>query len=310
MTRSNVKSSDPTSPSVPRSIKALGEAYDAGTLTPVKAAKSFLARIERVNPTLNCYITVLADSALEAAKQSEARFMEGSRLGPLDGVPVAVKDIIYIKGVKCTAGSKILAENVAGYDSPVVRRLKAAGAVIIGTTNLHEFAAGVTSDNPHYGPVRNPWDPRRIAGGSSGGSAAAVSANLASGALGTDTAGSVRIPAALCGVLGLKTTYGRVSRLGVIPLASSLDTVGTINNCAWDAAAMLQVIAGHDAEDMTTTDAEVPDYLGELQKPVGTPRVGVPRRYFHDLLDPGVVSAFEGFLDRLRQLGCRVENVE
>jgi aspartyl-tRNA(Asn)/glutamyl-tRNA(Gln) amidotransferase subunit A len=310
MTRSNVKSSVASSPSLPRSIKALGEAYEAGTLAPVKVAKSFLARIERVNPALNCFITVLADSALEAARQSEARFREGSQLGPLDGVPVAVKDIIYIKGVKCTAGSKILAENVAGYDSPVVRKLKAAGAVIIGTTNLHEVAAGVTSDNPHYGPVRNPWDPGRIAGGSSGGSAAAVAANLASGALGTDTAGSVRIPAALCGVLGLKPTYGRVSRLGVIPLASSLDTVGTINNGAWDAASMLQVIAGHDAEDMTTTDAEVPDYTGELRKPFEAPRVGVPKKYFHDLLHRGVVNAFDGFLDRLTQLGCKVENVE
>lgn len=191
-----------------------------------------------------------------------------------------------------------------------MRRLKAAGALLVGTTNMHEFAAGVTSDNPHFGPVRNPWDPERVSGGSSGGSAAAVAAGLSVGAMGTDTACSVRTPAALCGVVGLKPTYGRISRLGVIPLASSFDTVGTLTSCASDAAALLQVLAGHEAEDLTTVATDVPDYSqGIAEIPDGL-RVGVPRKYFHDTLDPGVEDAFSRFLDRLTSLGCRVNDTE
>ena len=226
-------------------IRELAASYRDGSASPTSAARACLSRIDALNKNLNCYITVLRDAALGAAEESEKRFRAGSPLGLLDGIPLAVKDLIYIQGVRCTAGSKILADNVAPYDAAVVRRLKAAGAVILGTTNLHEFAAGTTSVNPHYGAVRNPWDEGRVSGGSSGGSAAAVAAGMAAGALGTDTAGSVRIPAALCGVLGLKPTYGRVSRLGVVPLASSLDTVGILASCAWDAGAMLQCMAGH-----------------------------------------------------------------
>jgi aspartyl-tRNA(Asn)/glutamyl-tRNA(Gln) amidotransferase subunit A len=272
--------------------------------------KELLARIEGHGAKLNCYITVLRDSALQQAEESEARFEKGKPLSPLDGIPIAVKDIIYIKGVKCTAGSKILSGNIASYDSPVSRRLKSAGAVLVGTTNLHEFAAGITGENPHYGPVRNPWDTDRISGGSSSGSAASVAAGLAVSALGTDTGGSVRTPAALCGVVGLKPTYGRISRLGVIPLASSFDTVGTLTSCSWDAAALLSILAGHDSEDLTTVAAEVPDYFAESAKPSTGMKVGVPRKYFHENVESGVEEVFSRFLDKLARVGCATQNVE
>ena len=294
----------------PGTIQELAEAYSAGSIRPVAAAKEYLGRIERLNPKLNCFITVLADSALKAAANSEQRFKSGNPLGPLDGIPVAIKDIIYIEGVRCTAGSKILANNVATYDAPVVKKLKEAGAVIVGTTNLHEFAAGVTSENPHYGPVRNPWEVSRIAGGSSGGSAAAVAAGLAAIAIGTDTAGSVRIPAALCGVLGLKPTYGRVSRLGVIPLAASLDTVGVLSSNAWDAAAILQVIAGHDKDDVTTVDSQATEYVNGMSLPYQGARIGVLRSYSREIIDPRVEEALEKFISKLGEVRCTAQDIE
>jgi aspartyl-tRNA(Asn)/glutamyl-tRNA(Gln) amidotransferase subunit A len=294
----------------PRTIQELAAAYRSESTGPVAATRSYLARIGELNPRLNCFITVLADSALKSAEESEKRIRGGNARGPLEGIPVAIKDLIYIEGTRCTAGSKILASNIAGYDAAVVGKLKAAGAVLVGTTNLHEFAAGVTNINPHYGPVRNPWDAERISGGSSGGSAAAVSAGLAAASLGTDTGGSVRIPAALCGVLGFKPTYGRVSRLGVVPLSSSLDTVGVIAHSAWDLGAMLQAMAGHDKDDVTTVESGVPDYLAELSPALSSVRVGVPRSFFRGRLDPGLEDNFETFLSRLRGMGCSVGDAE
>lgn len=296
-------------PDNPRTIRALASAYRNGSVSPTGVTRECLRRIDSLNEALNCFITVLGDSALKQAADSERRYRDGAPLGPLDGVPVAVKDLIYIEGVRCTAGSRILANNVAGYDAPVVRKLKAAGAVLIGTTNLHEFAAGSTSVNPHFGPVRNPWDVRRISGGSSGGSAVAVAAGLAMAALGTDTGGSVRIPAALCGVLGLKPTYGRVSRLGVIPLAPSLDVVGLLSASAWDAAAMLQCISGHEREDMTTVETEPSDYLAAIDGPFAPPKVGIVRGYDEEGTDPSVEENLAGFVSRLKGLGCRVDDV-
>jgi aspartyl-tRNA(Asn)/glutamyl-tRNA(Gln) amidotransferase subunit A len=228
----------------------------------------------------------------------------------LDGVPIAVKDVFFISGVRCTAGSKILAGNIAAYDAPVVKYLKDGGAVLVGTTNMHEFAAGVTSENPHYGPVRNPWDETRVAGGSSGGSAVAIATGMAEGAIGTDTAGSVRIPAALCGVMGFKPTYGRVSRLGVVPLASSLDTVGVLALTAWDTAAMLQTMTRQDRSDLTTVDEPVPDYIGPLSAPYSGARLGVVRQYFHDTLDPRVEENFTSFVSSLRGIGYSVEEAD
>ncbi|MDE1853814.1 MAG: amidase [Thaumarchaeota archaeon] len=291
-------------------IRGLSEAYREGSASPLSVAREQLSRIESLNPRLNAFITTLADSALKAAEESERRFKAGTPLGPLDGVPIAVKDIIYIQGVRCTAGSKILANNIAMYDAPVVRKLRAAGAVIFGTTNLHEFAAGTTSVNPHYGAVRNPWDERKVSGGSSGGSAVAVASGMAAGALGTDTAGSIRIPAALCGVVGLKPTYGRVSRLGVIPLASSLDTVGVMAASAWDSAALLQAIAGHDKEDMTTTGEPMPDLLEALSRPITSAKVGLVGRFFHEAIDPAVEANFGSFVSRIRELGLTVEDAD
>ncbi len=290
------------------SIQSLADSYRRGEASPVRVTKERLERIDRLNPELNCFITILEDGALRGARESEERFRSKTPLGPLDGVPIAVKDIIYIEGVRCTAGSKILAQNVAGYDAPVIRRLKASGAILIGTTNLHEFAAGVTSSNPHYGPVRNPWDLSKVAGGSSGGSAAAVASGLAAGALGTDTAGSVRIPAALCGTVGLKPTYGLVSRLGVVPLAPSLDTVGVLASSSWDAAAMLEAIAGHEPEDMTTIPSETKRYAAAIQGDVRGMKVGVPRSFFGPLVDPKVEAEFDRALGRLQAAGCEVED--
>jgi aspartyl-tRNA(Asn)/glutamyl-tRNA(Gln) amidotransferase subunit A len=290
---------------VPRTVQGLAAAYRSGAVLPVAATKAYLARIQDLNSRLNCFITVLGDSALRAAEESEARAKGGRLLGPLDGVPIAVKDLIYIQGVKCTAGSRVLANNIAGYDAAVVANLKAAGAVLIGTTNLHEFAAGVTNVNPHYGPVRNPWDESRISGGSSGGSAAAVASGMAPAAIGTDTGGSVRIPAALCGIIGLKPTYGRVSRLGVVPLSSSLDTVGVLASCAWDACALLQSISVKAKDDMTTVASEVPDYFAELSLPLRSPRVGVLDGFFHDDIDPAVEENFLAFVSRLKLIGCK-----
>lgn len=290
------------------SASTLVRAYAAGTATPSAAVRAQLRRIEALNPSLNSFITILADSALRAAEESDGRYRAGRPVGPLDGVPVAIKDIIYIQGVRCTAGSKILADYVAPYDAPVVARLKAAGAIIVGTTNLHEFAAGTTSVNPHYGPVRNPWDLNKISGGSSGGSAAAVATGMVPLALGTDTAGSVRIPAALCGVLGLKPTYGRVSRLGVVPLSTSLDTVGVLARSPEDAAAALRVISGHDREDITTIEAGAVDF--DLGRPLPSARIGVVKNRFQDAVDPSIEENLQAFLARLRGLGCTVSEVE
>lgn len=294
---------------LPKTIRDLGTSYRDGTALPSAMVKECLGRIRALNGQLDCFITVLADSALKQAEASDRRFRSGAQLGPLDGVPIAVKDLIFIEGVRCTAGSKILATNVASYDAEVIVRLKRAGAVLVGTTNLHEFAAGTTNVNPHFGSVRNPWDEGRISGGSSGGSAVAVAAGMVPGALGTDTGGSVRIPAGLCGVLGLKPTYGRVSRLGVVPLSPSLDVVGVLTRTAWDAAALLQVMAGHGREDVTTAESEPSDYLGALSAPFSPPRVGVIRGYSRDAIDPAVEENFSGFVSRLAEMGCAVSEV-
>ena len=292
-----------------KTVRALAPEIMRGRISPVALTEEVLQRAERLNPTINSYITILRDRALREAEAAERAIREGRYSGPLHGIPIAVKDLFYIKGVRCTAGSKILATNVANYDSLVVKRLIAAGAILIGTTNLHEFASGVTNVNPFYGPVRNPWDTDRISGGSSGGSAAAVAAEMTVAALGTDTSGSVRIPSSLCGVVGLKPTYGRISRVGVIPLSTSFDTVGTLTNCVWDAAALLQELAGYENGDTTTEEVGVPNYLSELEVPLEAPRLGVPRPYFLDDIDPQVAAVFSKFLDRMRMGTVSISDV-
>ena len=249
-----------------------------------------LRRIGQVNPALNAMQLVMADSARETARQADAELARGYDRGSLHGIPIAVKDLFCTKGVPTTAGSKLFAGYVPGYDAAVVERLNAAGAVLIGKTGLHELAYGITSNNPHYGPVRNPWDRERIPGGSSGGSGAAVAAGIVPMAMGSDTGGSIRIPASYCGVVGLKPTYGRVSRHGVLPLGFTLDHVGPLTRSVRDAAAILNAIAGHDPRDHTTSRRPVEDYIPEAEPSLADVRIGMPENYYFERVDPDVAS--------------------
>jgi aspartyl-tRNA(Asn)/glutamyl-tRNA(Gln) amidotransferase subunit A len=252
----------------------------------------------------------MAESALAEARRAESEILRGEWRGPLHGVPVALKDIIDVAGVRTTAASALYKDWVPEHDAEVVRRLRQAGAVIIGKNNLHEFAYGGSSLVSHFGDVHNPWDVGRMAGGSSGGSAAAVAAGLVYAAIGTDTAGSIREPAALCGCVGLKPTYGRVSSRGVIPLSRSLDHVGPLAATVEDVAVVLQAIAGYDAGDLGSVDVPVADYLSALREGAKKLRVGVPRGYFFDDLDAEVASAIEQALRELSSLGAEIREVQ
>ena len=282
----------------------------ARELSPLELTEAYLERIERLNPTINAYITVTAERALADARRATEEIAAGSYRGPLHGIPVALKDLYATAGIVTTAGSKILAEWVPEADSTVARRLREAGSVLLGKLNTHEFAYGGTTNNPHYGPTRNPWDLARSPGGSSGGSGAAIISALALGTTGTDTAGSIRIPASYCGVVGLKPTYGRVSKAGVVPLSWSFDHAGPITRTVEDAALMLVTIAGYDPADFSSVPMPVPDYTAELRAGVRGLRVGVPRGYFFESLDEEVGAAVEAALDMLRDLGAEVRDVE
>jgi aspartyl-tRNA(Asn)/glutamyl-tRNA(Gln) amidotransferase subunit A len=290
------------------SIAGVAQALRARAVSPVELAEGVLARIERF-AALNAFITVTADVALAQAREAEREIGRGEYRGPLHGIPVSLKDIIDTRGIRTTCGSRIRSEHVPAGDAAVTERLRTAGAVLLGKTALHEFAFGVTTDNPHYGPTRNPWRPERIPGGSSGGSGAAVSAGLGAASLGTDTGGSVRIPAALCGVVGLKPTYGRVSRHGVFPLSWTLDHVGPLTRSVEDAAIVLQAIAGPDARDASTLGHSVPDFVAGLRQPLGGLRVGVPTDEYHEEMAEDVRAQFRAALDVLASLGLRAEPV-
>ncbi|MCK6550329.1 Asp-tRNA(Asn)/Glu-tRNA(Gln) amidotransferase subunit GatA [Myxococcota bacterium] len=264
-----------------------------------------LARIEQTRD-LGTFLAIDEKGARAAADASDARRAHGEPLSALDGVPVALKDLIVTEGLATTAGSKMLAGWVPPYDGAMSTRLKAAGAVVVGKTNLDEFAMGSSNEHSAFGPAKNPWDPTKVPGGSSGGSAAAVAAGQVFGALGTDTGGSIRQPAALCGVFGLKPTYGRVSRFGVIAFASSLDQIGPFGRSTRDVAHQLQVIAGHDVRDSTSADVPVPDYGAALGRGVKGLRVGVPAEYFGAGLDAEVDGAVRAALDVLRALGAEL----
>jgi aspartyl-tRNA(Asn)/glutamyl-tRNA(Gln) amidotransferase subunit A len=284
-------------------------------ISPVEITRGCLTRIEKRDAVLNAFIAVMAESALAESRRAEAEILRGDWRGPLHGVPLALKDLIDVAGVRTTAASALLQDqtldlNVSNHDAEVVRRLRQAGAVIIGKNNLHEFAYGGSSLVSHFGDVHNPWDVGRIAGGSSGGSAAAVAAGLAYAAIGTDTAGSIREPAALCGCVGLKPTYGRVSSRGVIPLSRSLDHVGPLAATVEDAAIVLQAIAGYDVDDVGSADVPVADYLWGLREGAKQLRVGVPREYFFDDLDPEVASAIENALRKISSLGAELRDVK
>jgi aspartyl-tRNA(Asn)/glutamyl-tRNA(Gln) amidotransferase subunit A len=292
------------------SIVETSELLRKRELSPVELTKNCLAQIERLNPTLNAFITATAELALAQAQTAEAEIFRGKWRGPLHGIPLAMKDLIDTAGIRTTAASALFKDRVPAEDAEIVRRLKDAGAVLLGKQNLHECAYGGSSMISYFGEVHNPWDRAHIAGGSSGGSAASVAAGLGYGAIGTDTAGSIREPAALCGIVGLKPTYGRVSVRGVIPLSLSLDHVGPIARTVADAAVMLQVIAGHDKKDANGVDIPVSDYLASLRDRSGRVRIGVPRKFFYEDLDPEVGSAVEQALSVLRTLASSSSEIE
>jgi aspartyl-tRNA(Asn)/glutamyl-tRNA(Gln) amidotransferase subunit A len=278
-------------------------------VSPVELTEACLARIDSVEPSINAFITVFGEQARGAAKAAEEEIASGNRRGPLHGVPVAVKDLFDVAGVKTTAGSKVLADDVAKADSAAVERLNAAGAVILGKLNLHEIAYGATGVNPHYGSACNPWDTGRVTGGSSSGSGASVAAGECFAALGTDTGGSIRIPASLCGITGLKPTFGRVSRRGVIPLSWSLDHAGPMARTAEDCAIVLQALAGHDPEDSSSADEPVADYDSQLASGIKGLRVGVPREFFFDSVDAEVEKPVREAISALGQAGAVISEV-
>jgi aspartyl-tRNA(Asn)/glutamyl-tRNA(Gln) amidotransferase subunit A len=279
------------------------------SVSPVELTKVCLARIERLNPELNAFITVTAKDALAQAREVEADVQRGRWRGPLHGIPIGLKDLIDTAGLRTTAGSAVFADRIPNEDAEVVRRLKAAGAVLLGKLNMHEFAYGDTSAQSHYGPVRNPWSRDHIAGGSSGGSAAAVAAGLCFGALGSDTSGSIREPAAYCGIVGLKPTYGLVSTRGVVPLSWSLDHIGPMCRSVKDAALLLQGIAGYDPRDTNSVEAAVPDYLKSMRREISGLRLGIPRKVFYESLDPEIDTAVSRALEVLEQLVASVKDV-
>jgi aspartyl-tRNA(Asn)/glutamyl-tRNA(Gln) amidotransferase subunit A len=291
-------------------IQQLGRQLRDGSLSPVELTRDCLARIEKLNPQLNAFIAILSDSALGEARRAEQEIQSGNYRGPLHGIPIGLKDILDTAGTRTTAGSALFKDRVPTEDAEVVCRLRAAGATLLGKQNLHEFAYGGSSMISFFGEVHNPWDLSRITGGSSGGSAASVAGGLGVAAVGTDTAGSVRLPASYCGVVGLKPTYGRVSAQGVIPLSWSFDHVGPITNSVYDAALMLQVLSGYDSGDPSSADTPVPDFTARLDHLPPTVHIGVPRAFFFDDLHPEVEAAIEKAIRVFRDLHAEIHDVK
>jgi aspartyl-tRNA(Asn)/glutamyl-tRNA(Gln) amidotransferase subunit A len=290
----------------------VGELLDKqarGELTAEVIAQAFLTAVQQREPLLHSFLHIDADDVLRQARAVDAKRRAGQAVGPLAGIPVAIKDNICTRGVRTTCASKILANFVPPYDAHVIERLRAADAVLFGKTNLDEFAMGSSTENSAFEQTRNPWDPQRIPGGSSGGSAAAVAGGQVPLALGSDTGGSIRQPAALCGIVGLKPTYGRVSRYGLIAYASSLDQIGPMAHTVADCARLLQVIAGHDPRDSTSAPLPVPDYLDRLDEPVQPLRIGVPREFFDQGLDPQVDSLVRHALSTYEKLGAQLVDI-
>lgn len=287
-------------------IDAARSAVQERKTTAFALAEAHYARIKQEDGQIGAFLTLSKERALEQADRIDRMAAEGKTLPPLGGVPVAIKDVMSTRGVRTTAGSKTLAHYIPPYDCTAVARLEAAGAVVLGKTNCDEFAMGSSNENSAYHPVRNPSDLSRVPGGSSGGSAAAVAADMAVVALGSDTGGSIRQPASFCGVVGLMPTYGRVSRYGLIAFASSLDHVGPLAKTVKDAAIVLRTIAGRDPMDSTSADVPVPDYVAEVDKPVGGMRLGVAKEYFGEGLDEEVRQAVEAAIEQLKGLGCEI----
>ena len=279
-------------------------------ISSLELTRQSLDCIERLNPRLNAFLTVTAESALRRAAQADRELAAGTDRGPLHGIPIAHKDLFYTRGVRTTGGSKIYENFVPEHDAAVVERLDAAGAISLGKLNMHELAFGITSDNPHFGAVRNPWNPEHIPGGSSGGSGAAVASEMVFAATGSDTGGSIRIPASLCGVVGLKPTYGRVSRFGALPLAFSLDHMGPLTRTVRDTALVLQAIAGHDPRDPASAAHPIEDFMPSDGVNLRGVRIGIPETFFFERLDPEVETAVRAVIARAESLGGSIRKIE
>ena len=290
-------------------IDAVRSAIQERQTSAFALAEACYAKIEKHDPQIGAFLTFSKDRALAKAEEIDALAGKGEELPPLGGVPVAIKDVMVTRGVRSTAGSKILGNYIPPYDCTAVARLEAAGAMVLGKTNCDEFAMGSSNENSAWKPVHNPRDLSRVPGGSSGGSAAAVAADMAIAALGSDTGGSIRQPASFCGVVGLMPTYGRVSRYGLIAFASSLDHIGPLTKTVKDAAIVLRVISGRDAMDATSADVPVPDYVAELEKPVRGLKIGVAKEYFGEGLDGEVRAAIETAIQKLASLGSEIVDV-
>src|SRR5436190_15831346 len=290
-------------------IEAARSAVQERRTSAVALAESFYAKIESDDPNIGAFLTLSKERAMSKAAEMDALAAKGDKLPPLGGVPVGIKDVMVTKGIRTTAGSKILGNYVPSYDCTAVSRLEAAGAVVLGKLNCDEFAMGSSNENSAWHPVRNPRDPTRVPGGSSGGSAAAIAADIAVAALGSDTGGSIRQPASFCGLVGLKPTYGRVSRYGLIAFASSLDHIGPLTKTVKDAAIVLRTIAGRDPMDSTSAELPVPDYVAELDRPVKALKIGVAKEYLGEGLDAEVRGAIEAAIQKLASLGCEIVEV-
>ncbi|MFC3853441.1 Asp-tRNA(Asn)/Glu-tRNA(Gln) amidotransferase subunit GatA [Salinispirillum marinum] len=293
---------------IDKTLKQLSAGLAAGEFSSTELTKAYLDRIQQLDSQLNSFITVTADAALAAAAEADTAIKNGTA-GPLTGIPLAHKDIFCTQGVKTTCGSRMLDNFIAPYESTVTSKLKAAGTVMVGKTNLDEFAMGSSTESSYYGPTRNPWNTDTIPGGSSGGSAAAVAGGLVPAATGTDTGGSIRQPAALCGITGLKPTYGRVSRWGMIAYGSSLDSGGPLTKTAEDAALLLNAMAGFDHKDSTCVDRAVPDYTATLGDSIKGLRIGLPEEYFGEGLDSGIAERVNAAVKELEKLGAVVKKI-
>ena len=304
--RSAAQSADLTALTIEEASRRIA----AGQLTPLDLTRAYLERIERLNPRVNAYITVTADAALEQARALGVELAAGRSRGPLHGIPIGLKDNIDTAGIRTTAASAVYADRVPAADAPVVTKLREAGAVFLGKLNMHEFAYGGTSAVTHYGPVHNPWDLAYTPGGSSGGSAAAVAARMCAAALGTDTAASVRFPAACCGVVGLKATHGLASIRGIVPLSEMHDHVGPLARSVADAALVMTALAGFDPLDPVSIDAPTENYREAIGREVSSLRIGIPRRPFFDALDPEIAAAAEGAVVVLKGMTRSMIDVE
>ncbi len=294
---------------IEKTVAELSVALASGDISSVELTQAYLDRIAELNTELNAFITVCDESALDQARAADTARANGEA-GALLGIPMAHKDIFCTQGISTTCGSRMLQNFVSPYDATVVERFKAAGAVTLGKTNMDEFAMGSSNENSFFGPVRNPWDTNRVPGGSSGGSAAAVAAGLCAMATGTDTGGSIRQPAAFCGITGFKPSYGRVSRWGMIAFASSLDQAGTLCRSAEDAALMMNVMAGLDSKDSTSIDRDVEDYTATLGDSLDGLKIGIPRQHFAQGLNAGVEQAIRDALREYEKLGASIREID